>query len=160
MTTCTKSFLDPLNHFLENEMKDIVREKRNLSAKRLDLDAAKAKVKKLKATNNNLLRDDLIEQAEKDVTDAQVAFDRQTEDTRALLEEMTPCQANHLQCLLKFVQAQANHYSRCNQVMQTLLSDLASKHPNFGMSLPLYAVPLDDEATPSNNSQEVTNASL
>lgn len=153
VTACAQTFLDPLTRFLEHEMKDITRERRSLAAKRLDLDAAKARLKKLKSSPGT--KRDLIEQAEREVTEAQVAFDRQTEDTRALLEEITPAQANHLQSLLKFVQAQADHYSRCHQVMQTLLSDLASKQPNFGMSLPLYAVPLDDEV-PSNHS----NASL
>ncbi len=40
-------FLNPLKNFLDGQMKSIQKEKKSLELKRLDLDACKAKLKKL-----------------------------------------------------------------------------------------------------------------
>ena len=45
-------FVDPLRKFVDSDIKSIVRERKVLESKRLDLDAAKNKWRKIKATGS------------------------------------------------------------------------------------------------------------
>lgn len=46
-----KEFINPLKKFLDEDAKTLSKEKRVLEVKRLDLDAAKGKVKKVRSTD-------------------------------------------------------------------------------------------------------------
>ncbi|XP_064458217.1 endophilin-B1-like isoform X2 [Ornithodoros turicata] len=110
------NFAQPLAKFLEGDMKTILRERRLLENKRLDLDAAKNRLRKAKSTDH---------QADKDVRMCQAEFDRQAEITRLLLEGISSTHANHLQCLSDFVDAQMTYYAQCQQYMADLQKELA-----------------------------------
>ncbi|RNA27852.1 endophilin-B1-like isoform X3 [Brachionus plicatilis] len=106
--------LQPLKSFLEGQMKTILKEKRILDSKRLNLDASKARLKKLHDSNSHK------HEAEEEVRQAQTEFDRQYELTKLLMDELTITYNHHLQCLADFVEAQSNYYSSCSRVMQDL----------------------------------------
>ncbi|XP_077505210.1 SH3 domain containing GRB2 like, endophilin-B [Amblyomma americanum] len=111
------NFVQPLRRFLDGDMKTILKERRLLENKRLDLDAAKNRLRKAKATDPA---------AEKDVRSCQSDFDRQAEITRLLLEGISSTHVNHLRCLSDFVEAQMSYYAQCQQYMTDLQKELAN----------------------------------
>uniref|UniRef100_A0A023GIV0 Putative sh3 domain protein sh3glb n=1 Tax=Amblyomma triste TaxID=251400 RepID=A0A023GIV0_AMBTT len=111
------NFVQPLRRFLDGDMKTILKERRLLENKRLDLDAAKNRLRKAKATDPA---------AEKDVRSCQADFDRQAEITRLLLEGISSTHVNHLRCLSDFVEAQMSYYAQCQQYMADLQKELAN----------------------------------
>uniref|UniRef100_A0A1B6CNB0 Uncharacterized protein n=1 Tax=Clastoptera arizonana TaxID=38151 RepID=A0A1B6CNB0_9HEMI len=112
-------FLNPLQKFLDGEMKTILKERGILESKRLDLDACKNRVRKARS---------MIGQptAERDLRVAQGEFDRQAEITKLLLEGVSSSHAGHLRCLHEFVEAQSTYYAQCHKVMEELKNDFAS----------------------------------
>uniref|UniRef100_A0A8B9JSS6 Endophilin-B1 n=1 Tax=Astyanax mexicanus TaxID=7994 RepID=A0A8B9JSS6_ASTMX len=95
-----------------------------LQIKRLDLDAAKTRVKKARAA-------DARSAAETELRIAQSEFDRQAEITRLLLEGVSSTHAHHLRCLNDFVDAQASYYAQCYQYMVNLQKQLGSFPATF-----------------------------
>uniref|UniRef100_A0A3Q3DQ16 SH3-domain GRB2-like endophilin B2a n=1 Tax=Hippocampus comes TaxID=109280 RepID=A0A3Q3DQ16_HIPCM len=144
--TSAISFLTPLRNFLEGDWRTITKERRLLENLRLDLDAAKARLKKAKAAeakaavapdfqetrprnyvlsaSASALWSEEVEKIELELRVAQSEFDRQAEVTRLLLEGISSTHVNHLRCLHEFVEAQATYYKQCHIHMQELQKEL------------------------------------
>ncbi|KAI5105767.1 endophilin-B1, partial [Silurus meridionalis] len=144
------NFLTPFRNFLEGDFKTILKERKLLQIKRLDLDAAKTKLKKAKMAEARaavsycfipLISRFQMERgmnqaqasqecfcvcAEQELKVTQSEFDRQAEITRLLLEGISSTHAHHLRCLNDFVEAQATYYAQCYQYMVDLQKQLGS----------------------------------
>ncbi|XP_053100141.1 endophilin-B1 isoform X4 [Hemicordylus capensis] len=122
--TSAINFLTPLRNFIEGDYKTITRERKLLQNKRLDLDAAKTRLKKAKVAEARAA-------SEQEVRIAQSEFDRQAEITRLLLEGISSTHAHHLRCLNDFVEAQMTYYAQCYQYMLDLQKQLGSFPSTF-----------------------------
>ncbi|XP_019357106.1 PREDICTED: endophilin-B1 isoform X2 [Gavialis gangeticus] len=159
--TSAINFLTPLRNFIEGDYKTIAKERKLLQNKRLDLDAAKTRLKKAKVAearaaqlntsqpeeNNfmvnvsymlNLLHvkwlkiwAEEVTKSEQEVRITQSEFDRQAEITRLLLEGISSTHAHHLRCLNDFVEAQMTYYAQCYQYMLDLQKQLGSFPSTF-----------------------------
>ncbi|XP_068438353.1 endophilin-B1a [Clinocottus analis] len=118
------NFLTPFRNFLEGDFKTILKERKLLQVKRLDLDAAKTRLKKARMT-------DARAAAEQELRMTQSEFDRQAEITRLLLEGVSSTHAHHLRCLNDFVEAQTTYYAQCYQYMVDLQKQLGSFPSTF-----------------------------
>ncbi|KFM77626.1 Endophilin-B1, partial [Stegodyphus mimosarum] len=107
------TFVSPLKRFLDGDMKTIMKERKILENKRLDLDACKSRLRKARSLESQA-------NAETELRISQAEFDRQAEITRLLLEGISSAHANHLRCLNDFVEAQAAYYNQCQQFMVDL----------------------------------------
>ncbi|XP_075143284.1 endophilin-B1 isoform X3 [Leptodactylus fuscus] len=154
------NFLTPLRNFIEGDYKTISRERKLLQNKRLDLDAAKTRLKKARVAEarasvlpdfqsaeprNYVLNSvcvcivfnaaqmwtDEVTRAEQEVRITQSEFDRQAEITRLLLEGISSTHAHHLRCLNDFVEAQMTYYAQCYQYMLDLQKQLGSFPSTF-----------------------------
>lgn len=130
------NFLTPFRNFLEGDFKTILKERKLLQVKRLDLDAAKTRLKKARVADARAV-------AEQDLRMTQSEFDRQAEITRLLLEGVSSTHAHHLRCLNDFVEAQTTYYAQCYQYMVDLQKQLGSFPSSF-----------------SNNNQSAAGASI
>ncbi|GFS07243.1 endophilin-B1 [Elysia marginata] len=119
ITSTANNFLQPLSNFLEGDMKTILKEKKILETKRLDLDACKSRLRKAKSATTQ-------SQAEADLRVAQSEFDRQAEITKILLEGINSAHTHHLRCLNDFIEAQMTFYAQCQQYMADLQRQLGS----------------------------------
>uniref|UniRef100_A0A8C9DSY6 Endophilin-B1 n=1 Tax=Prolemur simus TaxID=1328070 RepID=A0A8C9DSY6_PROSS len=151
--TSALNFLTPLRNFIEGDYKTIAKERKLLQNKRLDLDAAKTRLKKAKAAEarNSQLNSARLEgdnimvnfsymlnflhvkwlkvcwpTSEQELRITQSEFDRQAEITRLLLEGISSTHAHHLRCLNDFVEAQMTYYAQCYQYMLDLQKQLGS----------------------------------
>lgn len=120
-----EGMVTPLTRFLDGEMKNIMRERKILENKRLDLDACKNKVRKARSMLDQPTKDGidpraLLEQAENELRLSQVEFDRQAEITKLLMEGLSQSQTNHVRHLKSFVAAQVEYYAQAHLVMQDL----------------------------------------
>lgn len=113
------TFVGPLKRFLDGDMKTIMKERKILENKRLDLDACKNRLRKARSMEGQA-------NAETELRISQAEFDRQAEITRLLLEGISSAHANHLRCLNDFVEAQAAYYAQCQQFMIDLQKELSS----------------------------------
>ncbi|KAM4873080.1 endophilin-B1 isoform 7-T11 [Thomomys bottae] len=150
--TSALNFLTPLRNFIEGDYKTIAKERKLLQNKRLDLDAAKTRLKKAKTaeTKSSQLNSARLEgdnmvnffymlnflhvkwlKAEQEVRITQSEFDRQAEITRLLLEGISSTHAHHLRCLNDFVEAQMTYYAQCYQYMLDLQKQLGSFPSNY-----------------------------
>ncbi|XP_051990087.1 endophilin-B1-like isoform X2 [Xyrauchen texanus] len=150
------NFLTPFRNFIEGDFKTIVKERKLLQNKRLDLDSAKNRLKKARVADARSaelnstppLGEEYVahfsytlsflhvrwlkmwavevKQAETELRIAQSEFDRQAEITRLLLEGISSTHAHHLHCLNDFVDAQATYYAQCYQYMVNLQKQLGS----------------------------------
>ncbi|XP_020502734.1 endophilin-B1a [Labrus bergylta] len=118
------NFLTPFRNFLEGDFKTILKERKLLQVKRLDLDAAKTRLKKARMA-------DARAAAEQELRMTQSEFDRQAEITRLLLEGVSSTHAHHLRCLNDFVEAQTTYYAQCYQYMGDLQKQLGSFPSSF-----------------------------
>ncbi|XP_072366537.1 endophilin-B1-like isoform X2 [Scyliorhinus torazame] len=155
------NFLAPLRNFLEGDYRTISKERKLLQNKRLDLDAAKARLKKAKVSEArsaqlnaseaegdnfmvnfsymlNLLHvtwlklwAEEVTKAEQEMRITQSEFDRQAEITRLLLEGISSTHAHHLRCLHDYVDAQLTYYAQCYQYMVDLQKQLGSFPTTF-----------------------------
>ncbi|XP_030629957.1 endophilin-B1b isoform X4 [Chanos chanos] len=130
------NFLTPFRNFIEGDYKTISKERKLLQNKRLDLDAAKTRLKKARVA-------DARSAAETELRISQSEFDRQAEITRLLLEGISSTHAHHLRCLNDFVEAQTAYYAQCYQYMVNLQKQLGSFPSSFS----------------SNNNQSLASAS-
>ncbi|NXQ52274.1 SHLB1 protein, partial [Anthoscopus minutus] len=122
--TSAINFLTPLRNFIEGDYKTITKERKLLQNKRLDLDAAKTRLKKAKVAEARAA-------SEQEVRITQSEFDRQAEITRLLLEGISSTHAHHLRCLNDFVEAQMTYYAQCYQYMLDLQKQLGSFPSTF-----------------------------
>ncbi|XP_077641558.1 endophilin-B1 isoform X1 [Lonchura striata] len=155
------NFLTPLRNFIEGDYKTITKERKLLQNKRLDLDAAKTRLKKAKVAEaraaqlnisqpeeNNIMVNvsymlnllhvkwlkiwaEEVTKSEQEVRITQSEFDRQAEITRLLLEGISSTHAHHLRCLNDFVEAQMTYYAQCYQYMLDLQKQLGSFPSTF-----------------------------
>ncbi|XP_028667230.1 endophilin-B1 isoform X3 [Erpetoichthys calabaricus] len=155
------NFLTPFRNFLEGDFKTISKERKLLQNKRLDLDAAKTRLKKArvaeaKAAQLNQCQPsgenpmvnfsymlnylhvkwlkmwaEEVTKAEQELRITQSEFDRQAEITRLLLEGISGTHAHHLRCLNDFVEAQATYYAQCYQYLLDLQKQLGSFPSTF-----------------------------
>ncbi|XP_031825246.1 endophilin-B1 isoform X3 [Sarcophilus harrisii] len=125
--TSAINFLTPLRNFIEGDYKTIAKEKKLLHNKRLDLDAAKTRLKKAKmAEAKAIIWAEEVTKSEQELRITQSEFDRQAEITRLLLEGISSTHAHHLRCLNDFVEAQMTYYAQCYQYMLDLQKQLGS----------------------------------
>uniref|UniRef100_A0A8C5HB56 Endophilin-B1 n=1 Tax=Gouania willdenowi TaxID=441366 RepID=A0A8C5HB56_GOUWI len=146
--TTAINFLTPFRNFLEGDFKTILKERKLLQVKRLDLDAAKTRLKKARmadarATVSTSARThththtqrtvplNSQKEAEQELRMTQGEFDRQAEITRLLLEGVSSTHAHHLRCLNDFVEAQTTYYAQCYQYMVDLQKQLGSFPSSF-----------------------------
>ncbi|XP_006898288.1 PREDICTED: endophilin-B1-like isoform X1 [Elephantulus edwardii] len=151
--TSALNFLTPLRNFIEGDYKTIAKERKLLQNKRLDLDAAKTRLKKAKTadTKSSQLNATRLEgdnimvnfsymlnilhvkwlKSEQELRITQSEFDRQAEITRLLLEGISSTHAHHLRCLNDFVEAQMTYYAQCYQYMLDLQKQLGSFPSNY-----------------------------
>ncbi|KAL8606429.1 hypothetical protein ACOMHN_060334 [Nucella lapillus] len=123
---CTmNNFLTPLHNFLEGDMKTITKEVKILESKRLDLDAAKSRLRKCKSQTSEQ-QDDTVAKAEAELRSAQGEFDRQAEITKILLDGINSTHTQHQRCLSEFIEAQTKFYAQCHQYMLDLQKQLGS----------------------------------
>jgi len=125
------AMIAPLQNFLDGEMRNIMKERKILENKRLDLDACKNKVRKARAMQLQPPKDGIdprlvLDQAENELRYAQADYDKQVEITRLLMEGLASIQTKHTRYLEEFVEAQAKYYSECHQTMQELQRELTS----------------------------------
>uniref|UniRef100_A0A8C2EH46 Endophilin-B1 n=1 Tax=Cyprinus carpio TaxID=7962 RepID=A0A8C2EH46_CYPCA len=147
------NFLTPFRNFIEGDFKTILKERKLLQNKRLDLDAAKNRLKKARVADARSaelnssppLGEEYVAhfsymlsflhvrwlKAETELRIAQSEFDRQAEITRLLLEGISSTHAHHLRCLNDFVDAQAAYYAQCYQYMVNLQKQLGSFPSTF-----------------------------
>ncbi|XP_062920777.1 endophilin-B1-like isoform X4 [Mobula hypostoma] len=185
--TSAVSFLAPLRNFLEGDYKTISKERKLLQNKRLDLDAAKARLKKAKVSesrsaqlnasqpqgDNFMLWAEEVTKAEQDVRITQSEFDRQAEITRLLLEGIGSTHTHHLRCLNDYVDAQVTYYAQCYQYMVDLQKQLgsfptfssnnnqttsASAMPNTGPPLSASSVPLSTLNNPITTDYKLSSS--
>ncbi|XP_041370342.1 endophilin-B1-like isoform X2 [Gigantopelta aegis] len=128
MQSTVNNFLQPLKNFLDGDMKTIMKEKKLLETKRLDLDASKGRLRKAKSQTGQQ-QDDVVAKAEAELRACQSEFDRQAEITKILLEGINSTHAHHLRCLNDFIEAQMTYYSQCQQYVTDLQKQLGSHSP-------------------------------
>ncbi|KAI1289872.1 Endophilin-B1 [Halotydeus destructor] len=114
-----RDFIRPLKSFLDGDMKMFMREKRTLEAKRLDLDAAKSKLRKAKTA-------DAQSHAERDLSVSQDEFDKQVEVTKKVAENVLKLHAAQAKHLSDFVEKQIVFYATSHQHMCDLQKELAT----------------------------------
>ncbi|KAA0719071.1 Endophilin-B1 SH3 domain-containing GRB2-like protein B1 [Triplophysa tibetana] len=147
------NFLTPLRNFIEGDYKTLLRERKLLQNKRLDLDAAKNRLKKARVADARSaelnstppLGEEYVAhfsymlsflhvrwlKAETELRIAQSEFDRQAEITRLLLEGISSTHAHHLRCLNDFVDAQTAYYAQGYQYIVNLQKQLGSFPSTF-----------------------------
>jgi len=126
-----EGLIAPLQRFLDGEMKNIMRERKVLENKRLDLDACKNKVRKARILQMQPPKEGvdpraILDQAENELRLSQSEFDRQVEITKLLMEGLSQSQTNHLRHLQAAVEAQVQYYAQAHLVMQELNREMAS----------------------------------
>lgn len=126
-----EGMIAPLQRFLDGEMKNIMRERKVLENKRLDLDACKNKVRKARSLQMQQPKEGvdpraILDQAENELRLSQSEFDRQVEITKLLMEGLSQSQTNHLRHLQAMVDSQVQYYAQCHMVMQELNREMAS----------------------------------
>nr|XP_054769894.1 endophilin-B1-like isoform X1 [Lytechinus pictus] len=132
------NYIVPLRTFLEGDMKTITKERKILENVRLDLDAAKGKVRKARSAEASKTpnHEEMIKAAEADLRKAQADFDRQYEITTLLLEGITSAHSTHLERLKDFVEAQQTYYAQCSQTMAELQQQLGNIPGSMGSIRP------------------------
>ncbi|XP_078416862.1 endophilin-B1-like isoform X2 [Cetorhinus maximus] len=164
------NFLAPLRNFLEGDYKTISKERKLLQNKRLDLDAAKARLKKAKVSearsaqlnaseaegDNFMLWAEEVTKAEQEMRITQSDFDRQAEITRLLLEGVSSTHAHHLRCLHDYIDAQLTYYAQCYQYMVDLQKQLGSFPTTFSSNNnPTASASLSSNTVPSSSVSSV-----
>ncbi|XP_071947260.1 endophilin-B1-like isoform X3 [Antedon mediterranea] len=140
--TSITNYMAPLRNFLETDMKTILKEKKILETKRLDLDACKSKVRKAKSAEGQRT-------AEADLRLAQNEFDRQYEITKLLLEGVGSAHSNHLRCLQDFIEAQQNFFTQSQAALADLQKQLGSLPGSGSIRPPPHNVDVSVPSAPS-----------
>lgn len=112
--------ISQFRRFLDCDIKNVQKERRVLQNKRLDLDAAKSRLKRARTLESQA-------SAEADLRVAQTEFDRQIEILRILLESAQSSQNQLSKNILEFVEAQASFYANGQQHMADLKRELSSR---------------------------------
>ncbi|XP_071496176.1 endophilin-B1-like isoform X2 [Diadema antillarum] len=123
------NYIVPLRSFLDGDMKTITKERKILENVRLDLDAAKGKLRRARSA-------EATRAAEAELRKAQAEFDRQYEITTLLLEGITSAHSTHLERLKDFVEAQQTYFAQSNQAMTELQQQLGNIPGSMGSIRP------------------------
>jgi endophilin-B len=107
-----KEFLTPLKAFLEVDVKNVMRERKALGVKRLDLDAAKSRTRKL--TGEKLM------QAEMELRETQADFDMQLNKVREGTKKVIQIHTHYLGYLKSFMAAQKEYHRECLTQLETI----------------------------------------
>ncbi|CAF1035251.1 unnamed protein product, partial [Didymodactylos carnosus] len=155
------SFIQPLKSYLDGEMKSLIKERRTLETKRLDLDAARSKKKKTKANTPTPASPAVLDN-DAEIRNSQTEFDRQYEITRLMLDGVTNSHNHHLRCLNDLVESELQYHKQSVQVLEDLRKQLGlttKPSTNSLTSLPkkqsiqqqrVATVKFDYDATDSN----------
>ncbi|XP_019269597.2 endophilin-B1 isoform X6 [Panthera pardus] len=171
--TSALNFLTPLRNFIEGDYKTIAKERKLLQNKRLDLDAAKTRLKKAKAAetrasqlnsarlegDNIMIWAEEVTKSEQELRITQSEFDRQAEITRLLLEGISSTHAHHLRCLNDFVEAQMTYYAQCYQYMLDLQKQLGSFPSNYSNNNQTSVAPAPSASSNVIGSSALTSTS-
>ncbi|XP_044769999.1 endophilin-B1 isoform X3 [Neomonachus schauinslandi] len=171
--TSALNFLTPLRNFIEGDYKTIAKERKLLQNKRLDLDAAKTRLKKAKAAetrasqlnsarlegDNNMIWAEEVTKSEQELRITQSEFDRQAEITRLLLEGISSTHAHHLRCLNDFVEAQMTYYAQCYQYMLDLQKQLGSFPSSYSNNNQTSVAPVPSASSNVIGSSALTSTS-
>jgi len=120
--------LRPFYSFVDNDAKTIFKEKKALETARLDLDAAKAKLKKVKTL-------EMRDQVEGELQAAQSEFMRQQELLKLLLENVASAQNTQLRAIMEFVNHQTAYLvsaADSAKALQSQVQDLAGELAQSG----------------------------
>ncbi|KAL7668743.1 hypothetical protein ACOME3_009434 [Neoechinorhynchus agilis] len=104
-------FVQPLHGFIEGDLKDLQKERKNLENARFELDAAKMKMKQ--ANNDS--------EPDVELGTCQAAFERQMEVTKILVDQIeSSANSRQLKCLVDLVEAQRDYHSKCASLLNAL----------------------------------------
>jgi len=111
------NFFKPFSNHLQVEYSNITAEKRRLDLARLDLDAAKSKVRGARTP-------EAMQQNEQKVRECQAAFDRQYEQTKILLTEADR-KSDEFTCHLEeFIRSQMNYHEQAHKMLSETHANL------------------------------------
>jgi endophilin-B len=125
--TSVKNFIQPLQQFLDEDIKNLQKERSTLETKRLDLDALKSKLKRAKPGATEPPTSPSDDKVEAELKVGQEEYDKQVDVTRKLLESVETSHIQHQRCLQDFIEAQANFYAVCHQQMSDLQKQLSAR---------------------------------
>lgn len=111
------NFFKPFSTHLQEEYSNITIEKRRLDLCRLDLDAAKSKVRGARTP-------EAMQQNEQKVRECQAAFDRQYEQTKILLTDADRKSDEFVTHLEEFVRSQMNFHEQAVKMLQRTYESL------------------------------------
>jgi len=104
-------FFKPFSNHSQVEWGNIATEKRRLDLARLDLDAAKSKVRGARTP-------EAMQQNEQKVRESQAAFDRQYEQTKILLTDADRKSADFSNHLEEFIRSQMNYHEQAFKILE------------------------------------------
>jgi len=104
-------FFKPFSNHLQVEWGNVTTEKRRLELARLDLDAAKAKVRTARTP-------EVMQQNEQKVRESQAAFDRQFEQTKILLTDADRKSGEFCHYLEEFIRSQMNYHEQAHKMLE------------------------------------------
>jgi len=104
-------FFKPFSNHLQVEWGNVTTEKRRLELARLDLDAAKAKVRTARTP-------EVMQQNEQKVRESQAAFDRQFEQTKILLTDADRKSGEFCHYLEEFIRSQMNFHEQAHKMLE------------------------------------------
>ncbi|EGD74189.1 hypothetical protein PTSG_06199 [Salpingoeca rosetta] len=107
-------FVEPLKQFVQSDLKRAAAERRALNSLRLDLDAAKSRVKKASPEKQ--------QQAEAELMTKQTVFDDKYESVKLILENTDKKNEEHASRLLSLIKSQQRYFEEAAKE----LADLAS----------------------------------
>jgi len=110
-------FFKPFSNHLQVEWGTIATEKRRLDLARLDLDAAKSKVRGARTPET-------MQQNEQKVRECQAAFDRQYEQTKILLTDADRKSAEFTVYLEEFIRSQMNFHEQAHKMLEEAYSKM------------------------------------
>ncbi|KAL5259182.1 hypothetical protein ACHWQZ_G009591 [Mnemiopsis leidyi] len=111
------NFFKPFSNHLQVEWANIATEKRRLDLARLDLDAAKSKVRGARTP-------EAMQQNEQKVRECQAAFDRQYEQTKILLTDADRKSAEFSNHLEEFVRSQINFHENAKKLLEETYANM------------------------------------
>jgi endophilin-B len=125
--TAVNNFLQPLQGFLDGDMKSLQRERSTLELKRLDLDSVKSKLKRTKQPPTTEQERTDLAKVEAELKASQSAFDGQVDVANKLCDSVLSAHEQHLRALQDLVQAQAAYYAQCSEYTAELHKQLSSR---------------------------------
>eukprot|EP00055_Hartaetosiga_balthica_P011586 m.53121 g.53121 ORF g.53121 m.53121 type:complete len:336 (-) comp7653_c2_seq1:554-1561(-) len=132
-------FIGPLRKFVTADIKHATNEKKALNTTRLDLDVAKAKLKKSTLEQQQANEATLMEK--------QGVFDQKFESVKQTLERTKQRHMEHSGVVLAMLKAQLDYFQQCSAELEALVSELEDNyHVQEAVSTDVHnAMPLHHE---------------